>query len=241
MINMDVNSLSGLKDYNYVNSSAATNKAAAAASETEEKAASTAAESGAAAEDANANEAAVYEPSAEATKTEYKPDMSKVRAMIAESNSKVESFRRLVEGLFSKQANKDSIAVDGMDWFTGGNLKKTLEGILVDDETRAAAQKEMEADGYWGVEATATRILDFAVAISGGDPSKIEELRKNTELGFKKAEEMWGDELPEISKQTIEAVRKGFDEWEKAGSADAITLLNKDKNSNASELLSVSK
>ena len=63
---------------------------------------------------------------------------------------------------------------------------------------------------YFG---TAQRILDFAKALTGGDPSKIEEMREAFEKGFKQATETWGDELPEISQKTYAATMQKFDQW----------------------------
>ena len=179
---------------------------------------------GNAAETVNPDAAAVYEPSAK-TDAEYKPDINKIRQMMAESDRQVENFRRLVEGLFGKQSEK-------VQWAFGlkrpeNFTKADFEMLEVDEETRLAAQKEIEEGGYYSVENTAARILDFAVALSGGDPSKISLLKDAVEKGMKMAEDSWGDKLPEISYQTFDAVMKGFDEWEAAGSASAITLLNK--------------
>ncbi len=156
----------------------------------------------------------VYEPS---DKKVYKPDAAKVKQMWADHDAKVESFRKLVEGLFKKQAEKDGVASG--TW----NGDKLIE---IDAETRAAAQKEIDEGGYYSVDETAKRLLNFAVALSGGDPSKIEELKSAVEKGFKMAENMWGGELPSISGQTYDAVMKGFEEWEAAGDSSAITLLN---------------
>jgi hypothetical protein len=172
----------------------------------------------------NENEAAVYEPADEKETTAYKPDMNKVREMMAESNAKVESFRRLVEGLFNKQAKKSDIVQNWLD-YQNGNLKDVLSNLDVDAETAANAQKEIDEGGYYSVDETAKRLLNFAVAISGGDPSKIDLLRDAVEKGFKQAEEAWGDELPEISQKTYDVVMNGFDEWKEAGSSDGITLL----------------
>jgi hypothetical protein len=85
----------------------------------------------------------------------------------------------------------------------------------------------IDEGGYFSVEETAARMLDFAVAISGGDPARIDVLRNAVERGFAQAERMFGGELPEISHQTLEAVMNGFDEWAAAGSASAISLLNR--------------
>lgn len=168
-------------------------------------------------------EAAVYEPG-DKTRA-YTPDTNKMKQLWAEHDQKVDSFRRLIEGLLNKQAQKDGIAQIGKGRFepylTGG------QPVEADEETRAAAAKEVAEGGYYSVEETASRILSFAVALSGGDPAKAPTLRDAALKGFAEAEKAWGKELPEISKKTIEAVKNGFDEWEKAGNADAISLLKK--------------
>ncbi|MCM1387915.1 MAG: hypothetical protein NC231_11340, partial [Bacillus sp. (in: Bacteria)] len=65
---------------------------------------------------------------------------------------------------------------------------------------------------------TSERILDFATALTGGDPSKIEEMREAFKKGYKQAEKTWGGELPDISKRTYDAVMQGFDKMaEEAG------------------------
>ena len=38
-------------------------------------------------------------------------------------------------------------------------------------------------------------------------------MRNAFEKGFKKAEQIWGGELPDISKRTYEATMKKFDDW----------------------------
>jgi len=96
-----------------------------------------------------------------------------------------------------------------------------------DAETRAAAQAEIAEGGYYSVDETASRILNFAVALSGGDPNKIDLLRNAVMQGFGAAEKSWGDKLPDITQRTLEAVKNGFDEWAAAGNANAISLLNR--------------
>ena len=44
-------------------------------------------------------------------------------------------------------------------------------------------------------------------------------MRKAIEKGFSQAAKLWGDELPEISQKTHEAVMKGLDEWAKESPA----------------------
>lgn len=58
--------------------------------------------------------------------------------------------------------------------------------FTVDEETQKQAQADIAEDGYWGVEQTSDRILDFAKALSGNDPEKADLLID----AFKKALKM---------------------------------------------------
>lgn len=78
---------------------------------------------------------------------------------------------------------------------------------------KAQAQADIADDGYWGVNQTSDRILDFAKALTGGDPDQIEKMREAFEKGFKQATGTWGKELPSISSRTYDAVMEKFDKW----------------------------
>ncbi|MCL1986820.1 MAG: hypothetical protein FWG64_02480 [Firmicutes bacterium] len=160
-------------------------------------------------------------PAANAQNRNYSADLSRMREIWTEHERHVDSFRRLVQTLLNRQADQSNAA--GTPWdFNNPDLM-----VNIDDETRAAAQEAIGEDGPFGVNAVATRLLDFAVAISGGDPERISVLRNAVERGFAAAERQWGGTLPDISQQTREAVMNGFDQWQEAGSASAITLLNR--------------
>lgn len=94
--------------------------------------------------------------------------------------------------------------------------------FTVDAETKAQAEADIAEDGYWGVEQTSERILDFAKALSGNDPDKADLLLDAFKKGFKEATKTWGDELPDISKRTYDAVLEKFDKW-KNGTSDTTT------------------
>lgn len=85
--------------------------------------------------------------------------------------------------------------------------------FTVDPQTKAQAQKDIADDGYWGVDQTSQRIFDFAMALTGGDADKMEEMRDAFEKGFKQATKTWGKELPEISQRTYSATQKLFDDY----------------------------
>jgi hypothetical protein len=94
-----------------------------------------------------------------------------------------------------------------------GNLKNFIQGLQVDDTTRAAAQQAVSDDGYWGVKQTAARAVDFAISLSGGDTAKLKTLKGAIEEGYSQAEKAWGGSLPDICMQTKDAIMKGLDEW----------------------------
>lgn len=83
--------------------------------------------------------------------------------------------------------------------------------FTVDAATKAQAQADIAEDGYWGVEATSSRIIDFAVALCGDDKDKLEEMKEAFEKGFRQAEETWGGELPDICQRTYARVFEKFD------------------------------
>ena len=148
--------------------------------------------------------AAIYESTRNTQEARnYRPDMNTVSQMMRDSQQQVESFRRMIETLFERQGITAREAIGIMQ---SGDF-------VVSDEVRAAAQEAISEDGYFGVARTAERIVGFAQAISGGDPSRIEELRDAVQRAFDSVADMFGGELPEISQQTWEAVMQGFDDW----------------------------
>lgn len=70
-------------------------------------------------------------------------------------------------------------------------------------------------DDFWGAEATANRILDFAKSLAGDDDDAFSTLRDAFEKGFGDSEKIWGGKLPSVCYDTLDKVREGFDEWEK--------------------------
>ncbi len=134
----------------------------------------------------------------------YKQDTALVNKLKADTEARVSQMKSLVEQMISKQGKTLGQADSIWSFLAGGNY-------TVDPATRAQAQKDIAEDGYWGVEQTSSRIVDFATALTGGDPDKIEKMRDAFEKGFKQATKAWGRELPEISSKTYDAVMEKFD------------------------------
>lgn len=151
----------------------------------------------------------VYEPSTEAktssAKKTYTPDTNLINKLKADADARTSQLKSLVEQMMSKQATTYGNATDIWSFLRSGNY-------TVDPATKAQAQADIAEDGYWGVNQTSDRIIQFATALTGGDPDKIEEMRAAFQKGYEKAEKTWGGELPEISRQTYDAVMKKFDE-----------------------------
>lgn len=131
-------------------------------------------------------------------------------AIKASQNAKAESLKTLVNSMLKTQYSKYVKAMPS------SNIGAYFANLDVDDATRAQAQQDISDTGYWGVEQTAGRILDFAKAIAGDDPDKLNEMKAAVEKGFKLASDMWGGSMPSITGQTYDRVMQGFDEWEKS-------------------------
>ena len=141
-----------------------------------------------------------------ATKVTYdKPvhprDEKAIDRLIAESNQAYQRLRDLVIQLLERQ---------GM---SAEHLKEeTLPEVAIDDEARADLEAMLGPDGEYGIEKTSDRIVDFAIALSGGDRSKAETLKDAIIQGFNEAERILG-ELPDISQKTFDRVMEKFEAW----------------------------
>lgn len=124
----------------------------------------------------------------------------------ADAEKRSEQLMNLVSEMFSKQGKIFNSANDIWSILASGDF-------TVDPEVKRQAQEDISADGYWGVEKTSDRILSFAEALSGGDPKTMEKMREAFQKGFDQATKTWGKELPELCKNTYDAVMKKFDKW----------------------------
>lgn len=159
------------------------------------------------------NDDVVYEASKEKIseqdrKIDAYKEKQNIDAMLKQAELQTKNFEKLVSSMFDKQANKFSLVTK----FETGGLKEFYKNLTVDAKTIAKAKEDISEDGYYGVKQTSERIVSFAKAVAGNDPKKLEEMRNAVEKGFKQAENMWGGELPEISKQTYDKVMDTFDE-----------------------------
>lgn len=182
-------------------------------------------------------EAAVYEQKEELlTDTGYKVDMDTINAMKEEAETRmIDLFKETVKNSSGKQLNglrgfisslKSGIA-NYQDKNNGLNPKQLIDSETLDaykalhgdldieitDESISKAQADVAEDGYWGAKAVSDRFVDFAKAVSGGDPSKANMLLESVKQGYEAAEEIWGSELPQLSKDTLAMTIEKFQAW----------------------------
>ena len=150
----------------------------------------------------------VYEKSSDQTSgtVTKKTDYALINKLKADAEERTSQLRSLVEKMMTKQGVAIGTADSMWSFLAKGDF-------TVDEATRAQAQADIADDGYWGVDQTSDRILDFAKALSGNDPEKADLLLNAFKKGFKEATKSWGQDLPDISQRTYDAVVEKFNKW----------------------------
>lgn len=203
--------ISGVSNSTYTSATAASASTAAASTQSTKTTTTTASD----------DTAAVYEKSdssTSSTSSTVKDNSAIVAQLKADQENRLSSLKSLVEKLITKQgqtfawanSSNDDLMNDSSFW----NAIRT-GNFDADADTIAQAQEDISEDGYWGVNQTSDRLLDFAKALTGGDSSKIEEMREAIQKGFDAAKKLWGGELPDISQKTYDATMEKLDQWAK--------------------------
>ncbi|MEE3392534.1 MAG: hypothetical protein VZR00_00185 [Lachnospiraceae bacterium] len=187
-----------------------------------------------------ASEGVVYEKSddskvnTDSAKQIYDKDTI-IKKLKADQQAHIESMQNLVYQLLTKQGAASTAAngngqgngifdltniAAGFDLTKATNLADTFRAAAqnADEETVKKAKESISEDGYYGVKKTSDRLASMAIALTGNDPSKADEMLEALKKGFEKATAAWGEELPQISKDTYDAAVKKINEW-KAGKA----------------------
>lgn len=139
-----------------------------------------------------------------------------VAQLKADTQARMAQMQSLVTKMFQKQGTKIGAADDMWKMLAGGNF-------TADAGTIAQAKEDISENGYWGVSQTSERIFSFALALSGGDSDKMEEMVKAVEKGFSEATRAWGRKLPSITDDTHSSIMDKFDNWFKENDSSATT------------------
>ena len=168
-------------------------------------------------------EAVVFEKSEEKKKASTNQIYNKdavVAKLKADQQSRLDSLQSLVSKLLNKQGSTFDLA-NG----TGLAAKFREAAKNADPDTIKAAQESIGEDGYWGVNQTSDSLVSMAIALSGGDTAKADEMMAAIEKGYKQATRAWGEKLPQICQYTLEATRQKMNDW-KNGTTSAADYSN---------------
>jgi len=144
---------------------------------------------------------------------EIAADPSAIERLWKETNHVADAIRTLVQSMLgSKEASGQGF------W-----AKRAQGGFKISEADRAHAQELISEDGFFGVKKTTERIMEFAKALVGENASEeqIENMRDAVQKGFDEVAKIFGgfDNLPEVSRDTYDAIMNAFDEW--LGKAEA--------------------
>ena len=107
----------------------------------------------------------------------------------------------------------------GIDFkVANGEQEIDISSLSQEEATELIAE-----DGYFGVDQTSDRIVDFAIAIAGGDPTRLEAIKEGVEKGFNEALEAFNGWLPDISHETFDAVMNKLDAWAEVDSLEQVS------------------
>lgn len=192
---MSISSINGVNGYTAVKT-AETEKAAKAAETTKDQV---------------RDDGVVFEKSNETKKDSANQIYNKdnvIAKLKADQQSRLDSMNSLVQKLLGKQAEKFDLA-------NGSNLAETFRQVAgkVDQQTIDDAKASVAEDGYWGVNQTSDRLVSMAIALAGGDTDKADTMMAAIEKGYKQATKAWGEDLPQICQDTMEATRQKMDDW----------------------------
>ena len=140
-----------------------------------------------------------------------------VAKLKSDSQRQVDSFKSMVQDMFQKQGLAVKNSDDIWSMLASGNY-------TVDQATADKAKSLISEDGYWGVDQTSDRIFEMAKALSGGDEEGMNKMFAAIEKDYKQETKSWGRELPDISKQTYDAVQQKFKDYQnslKSGETEA--------------------
>ena len=140
-----------------------------------------------------------------------------VQKLKEDQQMRQQQLLKLAQEMLTKQGGNFMIAnvkIDTLSEEDESIWKFLASGeYTVDEAAKAKAQELVSEDGYYGVKQTSERLFDFASALAGDDVEQMKKMQDAVLQGYKEAEKAWGRDLPEISKKTLEATNKLFEDY----------------------------
>lgn len=127
------------------------------------------------------------------------------------AQTKADHLASVVDTLISHQASKYTYNTKQIE------LSDELKSQIEEATGKKIEEENTESEDYWGAEATAKRIFDFAKSLAGDDSKYADTLKEAFIKGFGLAEKAYGgkDKLPKVCYETYDKVIDMFDSWGK--------------------------
>lgn len=127
------------------------------------------------------------------------------------AQTKADHLSSVVDTLISHQASKYTYNTKQIE------LSDELKSQIEEATGKKIEEENTESEDYWGAEATAKRIFDFAKSLAGDDSKYADTLKEAFIKGFGLAEKAYGgkDKLPKVCYETYDKVIDMFDSWGK--------------------------
>jgi hypothetical protein len=170
-----------------------------------------------------------FNSSFESTKTKSADKNNVLDTEYKSLNATVVEFQMSIESITGKNTTMQSFAdffsdVDeAMKTKDGQKMKEYIEkeinphelgyeGKPLTELTPEEAAKLIAEDGFFGINNTSSRVADFIIEAAKGNLDKLSQGREGLMKGFKMAEDLWGEKLPDISYDTLKETLKKVDE-----------------------------
>lgn len=131
------------------------------------------------------------------------------QAYLVEYSLKIESYSsnnlQAQSAPFDLDKVKDILS--SIDFEAIGYTGKPIADMSPDEAASLVSE-----DGYFGVSQTSERLADFVLMGGGDDLERLKAGREGIIRGFKEAEEIWGEKLPDISYETLDKALAKIDE-----------------------------
>ena len=127
------------------------------------------------------------------------------------AQTKADHLASVVDTLISHQASKYTYNTKQIE------LSDELKSQIEEATGKKIEEENTESEDYWGAEATAKRIFDFAKNLAGDNSKYADTLKEAFIKGFGLAEKAYGgkDKLPKVCYETYDKVIDMFDSWGK--------------------------
>lgn len=157
-------------------------------------------------------------------KSNFTVDRAAIQEMKADLKNNIGAFKAMANGIAKNSGVGELFGKNSTD----ADWAKFVEGVAtgqikVTQQQSEEAKKAISDDGYWGVEKTSERIVEFAKSISGGDTAQFDKLMSAIDKGFGAAKDAWGKDMPDITKQTYDKVKEKMNAWKEGASTGALT------------------